>query len=162
MSDPAELVLLEGHEPFLQRAVEMASAARQELVLLTQALEPRTWCAEPFVAAIQRFVLQNKHTRFRVLVADPRQAIVGGSRLVELGRRLSSFIEFRELGAERRQAVLEEYLVADGRTLLHRESTTQLESTYSGTPLRARLKLRDFDVLWNESTTAQELRDLKL
>lgn len=163
MSAPDSGVLLEGQAPYAQHALEMVAGARQDLSLLTQALEPRTWCTEAFVDAVRTFVLQHERTRFRILVANARQAISGGSRLVELGRALSSFIEFRELMPERRPGVIEEYLIADGRLLLHRETPSDLESRFFGSePRSARTKLRSFDLLWNESTTAQELRDLKL
>lgn len=163
MSDQESAVLLEGQALYAQRALEMVSGARQDLSLLTQALEPRTWCTEAFVDAVRSFVLQHERTRFRILVTNARQAISGGSRLVELGRALSSFIEFRELQPERRLGVVEEYLIADGRLLLHRETPSDLQSRFYGSqPRSARLKLREFDLLWNESTTAQELRDLKL
>lgn len=163
MSTPGQELLLEGHAPFLAQAVRMVAEARLELALMSQELEVRTWCSEAFVDALRAFVLQHERTRVRVLIAHPRQAIAGGSRLVELGRRLSSFVEFRELAPERRQFIREEYLIADGRAMLYRETPADLESRYFGaTPQAARLKLQDFDILWNESTTAQELRDLKL
>jgi hypothetical protein len=57
----------------------------------------------------------------------------------------------------------EEYLIADGRLLLYRESPQQLEALYYGdAPHVARLKARDFEILWQESSAAQELRRLNL
>lgn len=163
MSTPEPPLLLEGHGPFLEHAVRIARESRMELVLLTQALEIRTWGAAPFTDALRAFVLQHERTRVRILVADARQAIAGNSRVVELGRKLSSFVEFREIPDERRAFVREEYLVGDDRLLLYRESPTQLEGRYyATTPSAARLKRKDFDQLWQESTPAQELRDLKL
>ena len=163
MTEPTDPVLLEGHAAYAARATEMVIGTRTELSLLTQGLERRIYGTESFVEAIRVFVLKHQNTRLRVLVSDTRAAISGGSRLIEFGRKLSTFIEFRELSVERRQFIREEYLISDGRALLYREAPSDLESKYYGTsPGVARLKLKDFDVLWNESTTAQELRDLRL
>ena len=156
-----EFELLEGSAPFAAKATEMAGGARMELALLTQELSERVYATESFVAAVRQFVLQHRHARFRVLVNDTRRAITGGSRIVEFGRKMSTYIEFRELLPERREAVREEYLIADGRLMLYREAPENLSAKYYGTtPHLARLKLKDFDALWNESVPAQELRQL--
>jgi hypothetical protein len=61
----------------------------------------------------------------------------------------------------RQQTVREEYLVADGRLLLYRETPQDLEARYYGqSPHVARMRMRDFDMVWNESPPAQELRKL--
>lgn len=156
-----EFELLEGLAPFAAKATDLAAGAYMDLALLTQDLNERVYATEAFVGALRKFVLQHRHARVRVLVNDTRRAISGGSRVVEFGRKMSSFIEFRELLPERRQAVREEYLIADGRLMLYRETPEDLESKFfAAAPHLARLKLKDFNTLWNESTTAQELRQL--
>lgn len=163
MTEPASPELLEGHAAYAARATEMVIGTRTELSLLTQELDRRVYATESFVEAVRVFVLKHQQTRLRVLVNNTRAAIAGGSRLVEFGRKLSTFVEFRELSIERRQFIREEYLISDGRLLLYREAPGDLVSKYyDSSPQLARLKLKDFDVLWNESTTAQELRDLRL
>lgn len=162
-NDQSDAQLLNGAAAFADRAVQMVNGARMELALLTQDLDRRLYGSEAFADALRRFVLQHGRTRVRVLVNNTKGAIAGNPRLVELGRSLSSFVEFRELQLARRQAVREEYLVADGRLLLYRETPQDLESRYYGNaPPMARLQLKEFDTLWNESTTAQELRKLGL
>ncbi len=155
-----EFELLEGVAPFAAKAAELVAGAYMDVALLSQELNERVYSTENFVTAVRKFVLQHGHARLRVLVNDTRRAISGGSRIVEFGRKMSSFIEFRELLPERRQTVREEYLIADGKLLLYREAPEDLEAKFYGTPQLARLKLKDFDTLWNESTTAQELRQL--
>ncbi len=161
--EQAEVELLVGEAAFAAKAAAMVAGARTELALLTQELNERVYSTEAFVTAVGHFVLQHSHTRLRVLVNDTQRAIIGGGRIVEFGRKLSSFIEFRELLPERRLAVREEYLIADGRLLLYRETPETLEAKYYGNmPLQARLRLKDFDAFWNESPPAQELRSLGL
>lgn len=162
-SGQPNLELLEGEAAFAAKATALVAGARMELALLTQDLNERVYSTEAFVTALRQFVLQHSHARLRVLVNNTKRAISGGSRIVEFGRKLSTFIEFRELVEERRQVVREEYLIADGRLMLYREAPEDLEAKfYSGVPHQARLKLREFDTFWNEASTAQELRSLRL
>lgn len=160
-SELPDFELLEGSAAFAAKAAEMVAGARMELALLTQELNERVYSTENFVAVVRGFVLQHRHARLRVLVNHTQRAISGGSRIVEFGRKMTSFVEFRELLPERRMAVREEYLIADGRQLLYRETPETLESKYYGAlPHHAHLKLKSFDTFWNESLPAQELRSL--
>jgi hypothetical protein len=155
--------LLLGTADYAARATQMVSTARTEVALLSQELDRRIYGTEVFTESIRRFVLQHRHTRVRVLVNNTQAAMGNSPRLVEFGRSMSSFVEFRELLPMRQQTIREEYLITDGRVMLYRETPHDLESRYYGdSPPVARLKLKDFDTLWNESTVAQELRKLSL
>jgi hypothetical protein len=155
--------LLTGAADYAARATQMVSQARMEVALMSQELDRRIYGTEVFTEALRRFVLQHERTRVRVLVNSTQAAMSNSPRLVEFGRSLSSFVEFRELLPARQQAIREEYVVADGRILLYRETPQDLEAKYYGAaPHVARLQLKTFDLLWNESTAAQELRKLSL
>jgi hypothetical protein len=158
-----DIELLSGAADYAARATQMVSQARTELALLSQELDRRIYGTEVFTEAVRRFVLQHKHTRVRVLVNSTQAALGNSPRFVELGRLLSSFVEFREVPGPRQQVTRDEYLVTDGRVLLYRETPQDLESRYYGSsPGIARLHLKEFDKLWNEATVAQELRKLGL
>jgi hypothetical protein len=156
-----ELVI--GTADFAARATQMVSAAKMEVALLTQELDRRVYGSGIFTESLRRFVLQHSHTRVRVLVNSTQMAVANSPRLIEFGRSLTSFVEFRELLPNRQQVVREEVLIADGRLLLERESPSDLEAKFYGAaPGTARLKLKAFDLLWDESVPAQELRKLSL
>jgi hypothetical protein len=157
----ADAVLLTGAADYAARATQMVGEARMEIALLSQDLDRRIYGTEAFGDALRRFVLQHGQTRVRVLVNNAQAAVANSPRLVELGRALTSFVEFRALLPMRQQTVREEYLVADGRLLLYRETPQDLEARYYGqSPHVARMRMRDFDMVWNESPPAQELRKL--
>ena len=160
---PSSAEILSGTADYAARATRMVSEARYELCLLTQELDRRIYGTEIFSEALRRFVLQNDRSRVRVLVNSTQIAVSNSPRLVEFGRTLSTFIEFRELLAVRQQTVREEYLIGDGRVLLYRETPQNLEALYYGdSPAVARLRQKEFDTLWQESSPAQELRRLNL
>ena len=155
--------LVTGVADFAARATQMVSGAKMEVALLTQELDRRVYGSGIFTESLRRFVLQHSHTRVRILVNSTQLAIANSPRLVEMGRALSSFVEFRELLPQRQQVVREELLITDGRVMLYRESPVDLESKYYGeSPGEARLKLKGYDLLWDESVPAQELRKLSL
>ena len=146
---------------FAARATQMVSGARNEVALLTQELDRRVYGSGIFTESLRRFVLQHSHTRVRILVNSTQLAMANSPRLVEFGRSLTSFVEFRELLANRQQVIREELLITDGRVMLSRESPGDLEAKFYGaSPGLARLRLKDFDTLWDESVPAQELRKL--
>jgi hypothetical protein len=154
--------LVNGQAEFLLRASQMAASAKMELSLFSQGLDRRTYSSEDFIEPLQTFLLSHQRARLRVLVHTPSLAMRTGHRLIELGRRLSSRIEFRELSQERR-LTRQEFLIADESSLLIRDSEDQLEARYyAHAPLLARDQKREFDVWWQESPPAAEFRDLKL
>ena len=158
-----EVELLTGAADYAARATRMVSEARTDLTLLSQELDRRIYGTEVFTESLRRFVLQSDMARARVLVNSTQVAISNSPRLVEFGRSMSTFLEFRELLPARQKSVREEYLIADGRILLYRETPQDLQSQYYGAfPAMARLRLKEFDTLWQESSTAQELRRLNL
>lgn len=152
--------LLSGFTAYAERAREMVAGARYEIALLSQQLDRRLYLGSEFGEALQGFARQHARTKVRILLHSPADARANAPRIVEVGRALASFIEFRELLEERRRAVPEEYLIADGRTLLWREDRRSLEARQDYDPINARLKLKEFDTLWHESPPAQELRRL--
>jgi len=153
--------LVTGVADFAARATQMVSAAHMEVALLTQELDRRIYGSGVFTESLRRFVLQHSHTKVRVLVNATQLAVANSPRMVELGRNMSSFVEFRELLPQRQKVIREELLIADGRVMLSRETPMDLEAKFFGaSPHLARLRLKDFDLLWDESVPAQELRKL--
>ncbi|HSW13317.1 MAG TPA: hypothetical protein VLI06_10795 [Solimonas sp.] len=152
--------VVSGVAAFTEHAVRVAQAARMDIVIFSDALDRRIYGDDRFVSTVRAFVLQNRRARLRVIVRQPGQAMRGAHRLVELGRMLSSRIEFRQPPEERRLPT-DEYLLADERALLIRSGPTELEARYfPSAPLEARQRLREFNVLWEESVPARELRIL--
>ena len=151
-----------GSTEFLTRLVEMTRSARMHISLLSQTLDRRIYGNEDFLTPLQSFLLQHERARLRVLVRTPEAAMRSGHRLVELGRKLSSRVEFREIQPEHR-VIEREYVIVDERSLLLRESPQELDARYySDAPMLAREQLREFENLWQESPPSAELRALRI
>jgi hypothetical protein len=141
--------------------VEVASQANRGLAILTPDLEPDIYDHDDFLEMLKRFVLARSFARIRVLITDPRRALKTGNRFVEMGRRLNSYIEFRNLKpahGERNEA----FCIADDVAVVYRarsDSWDGMSDTYE--PAVAKKYLTMFDALWHANGTESELRQAR-
>lgn len=151
-----------GLAAFTQQIIALVAGAKNSLRLFSYELDYRVYGSAAFNQALKGFILQHRRARLRVIVHSPQLAMRKGHRLVELGRQLSSRIEFRQLHEERRKQH-EEYLIADDSALIIKETHSDIEARYyAHDPLRARERSRTFDALWEECVPAREFTDLKI
>ena len=142
--------------------VEIAGLATRTMAILTHDLEPDIYDHERFLDTIKRFVLARSFARIRVLIVDPGRAIKNGNNFVTIGRRLNSYIEFRNVKEEYRHHA-EAFCIADESALVYRADANRWEGvadTYE--PAVARHYLDIFDELWTACELAPELRQLHL
>lgn len=141
--------------------VEVASQANRGLAILTPDLEPDIYDHDDFLEMLKRFVLARSFARIRVLITDPRRALKTGNRFVEMGRRLNSYIEFRNLKPAHRDHN-EAFCIADDVAVVYRaraESWDGMSDTYE--PAVAKKYLLMFDELWNANETGSQLRTVR-
>lgn len=152
---------LEGRAELASAALAAVTAARREVLLLSFDFDRALYGSEAFVDAIKALGLSSERARIRVLINQPRSAMKGAHRFVELGRRMPSRIEFRELNEERLSTHRADWLIVDERHLIERGSPDalfarqQLDAT-----LPARAKAKAFMELWDESSGCAEFRVL--
>ena len=131
--------------------VDIVSHAQRTLAILTPDLEPEIYEHEDFLVALKRFVLAKSFTRVRVLISDPGRAIKPGNQLVQMGQRLSSYIEFRNL-SETLRPENQAYCIGDNDAIVYRANHVTGEGMVAHqTPEIAKLYLAEFDELWNAS-----------
>jgi hypothetical protein len=153
--------LLQGRAAYAAKAVQLARTARHELLLRSDTLDRALYGSEEFYNAVKDFLLGSERARLCVLVRQPREAVQNAARLIDLGQRLSSRVEFREPTEEQGEIDPVEWLIADRRALLERRSPDSLEAQFwAEEPQRGKLHGEEFDGLWNEAQPAQELRSL--
>ena len=145
-----------------QAAVQLTTQARRSLAIFSRDLEPAIYNTQEFIGAVQQLALRSRYSRIRMLVIDPVPAIRDGHRLVELSRRLSSFLEIRR-PSEDHAKLPEAFLISDDAGLLYRP----LASRYEGFadpyfPSEARNRLRRFDEIWEAAEPEPEFRRLGL
>lgn len=153
-------VVLESWTDNLENAVAVARTATARLALLTRDLEPQVYGQEAFLDEVRRVATAGRYARVRILVQDSRRAVADGHKLVELARRLSSYVEIRKPHPEHRN-VNEAFLIADEGALLYRKLADRYEGfADTHAPLEARMRLREFDDMWERAAPDSELRRL--
>jgi hypothetical protein len=131
--------------------VDIVARAQRTLAILTPDLETAIYEHDDFLAALKRFVLAKSFTRVRVLISEPGRAVKPGNQFVQVGQRLSSYIEFRNL-PEALRPEPQAYCVADGDSIVYRANHATGEGMLAQhAPEIARLYLSEFDEIWQQS-----------
>lgn len=153
--------LIRGRADYAQAAAALAQSAQREVALLSHDLPSAFYGTDAFCTAIKDLILRYRRARVRVLVHNPKPA-ARGHRLVDLGRQLSSFCEFRVLGEANRE-LRSDWLVIDERHVLDRFAPESLEAVcHRAAPATARSYLRRFDDYWENGQPAIDLRTLNV
>ena len=140
----------------------MVGQAQSSLDLISRALDPFLYDQENFLDLLSRLCVRNRQARIRFLVQDPTTPIKRNHRLIELGRRLSSSIEFRQPHQDYRYYNAA-CLIADRCGLIHRSLADRFEGTANFyAPVAAGRELDFFTEVWERSETHAEFRRLYL
>jgi hypothetical protein len=154
--------LLSGREEIRAAIVEATAHAERAIAILTPDLEPDLYDQEDFLECLKRFLLARSFARVRVLITQPSRALKSGNNFVSMGRRLNSYIEFRNLKTELGERT-DAFFIADQQSIVYR---TRID-TWDGIaepfePAVARYYLDTFDELWHACAMEPELRHSQL
>jgi len=140
----------------------MVGQTQASLDITSRDLDPYLYDCEIFLDLLSGLCLRNRQARIRFLVQDPSTPIKRCHRLIELGRKLSSSIEFRQPHQDY-QNFNEACLIADQCGLIHRSLADRFEGTANFyDPVAARRKLDFFTEVWERSESHPEFRRLHL
>lgn len=143
--------IVTGTDELRSAVIDIVSRTQRTLTILTPNLEPEIYDHDEFLRVLKRFVLAKTFARVRVLIAEPTRAIRSGNQLVQMGQRLSSYMEFRNLPEELRPE-LRAYCIADADSVIYRADHASGEGMVAfRAPEIAKLYLTEFDELWRES-----------
>lgn len=143
-------------------AALLASQAHRQIELFSPDLEPVLYDQTAFIEALTQLTVGSPRARIRVLAKDFDRTIKQGHRLVELGRRLGSYVGLRKVHSDY-QACNETFLLVDDYGLLHRRHSPRYEGVFScKAPLEVRRLRAYFDEIWDRSEPDADLRRLHL
>ena len=147
-----ERQILTSFEDVREGAIAIAGCAKRSITILTPDLEPGIYDHEEFLGIIKHLVLAKRYARVRVLISDPGRTVRNGNRLVALGRRLNTYVEFRNLHEDYRDQLRGAYIIADESAVLYRIDGRRYDGIM-GTcePAIARQHLDAFRKPWEES-----------
>ncbi|MDP9141374.1 MAG: hypothetical protein M3O62_11360 [Pseudomonadota bacterium] len=146
----------QGQAGFTEALKQLLPVARQRVAILSPELPASSYGDADVVELIKQFLLSNDRSQLRVLVESPDRTMKQAHRLVELGRQVSSRVEFRQLTDEQR-GIDEELVIADEAAWMQRAPKLNLQtSLYLQASLNARLQLRRYDELWDRAVPARD------
>ena len=143
-----------------QAVIDVAGEASRKLAIFTHDLDPGIYDDPDFLEVVKHLVLSQTYARIRVLIADPSRAIKNGNAFVNLGRRLNTYIEFRQVREDLRTHA-ESFCIADETALVYRlqhERWEGIADTHE--PAVAKLYGTMFDEIWQASEVEIEFRQL--
>ena len=158
MSRANDLARAQGSRDVLHGTVELRSAtvdivsrARRTLAILTPNLEPEIYEHHDFLDMLKRFVLARTFARIRVLITEPERTMKSGNEFVQMGQRLNTYIQFRNL-SENLRPQREAFCIADTDALVYRADHGKPDGVVdTHAPDIAQRYLLRFDELWKAS-----------
>lgn len=152
-------IRVSGRSAWQAALLELAQSAQRELCVQSHHLEAFAYGDAAFVEAVKEMILGNRRAQVRVLLNDVGPA-AKGHRLVDLGRSLSSFVQFRQLSQTDRDN-LEDRVIVDRAGFIERLDPESLEALhYPNAPADTRRRLEGFEQLWARAAPSPQLRAL--
>ena len=153
---------LERSEAVCDVVLSLATQARRALDIVSRHLDPALYDNEAFGAAIRELVVDSRRAQVRILLLDSAPVVARGHRLVELARRLSSFITIR-IPAPEYKNLNEAWLVADATGYLSRRFSDRPEATANfADPRQATHLTNRFEEIWQRAQPDANMRRLHL
>ena len=145
-------------EEYRATVAELASRAQRSLSIYTPDLEPQIYDQDSFLEPMKRLVLARSHARLRVLISDPGRVAREGNRFLQAARRLTSYIDLRNVSPPFRGNPCS-FIVADDKAIAYRQQSSRWDGVVEfNDPALVRRYLAYFDQVWAESIVQPELR----
>jgi hypothetical protein len=137
---------------------EIAKRANRSMSIYTPNLEPLIYDQDMFLEPLKRLVLARGHARLRVLISDPARVVREGNRFMQMARRLTSFIELRNVPPEFRDSPAS-FIIADASAIAYRQDSEKWEGIVEFNDQQiVKRYLAHFDEVWAVSLIQPELR----
>jgi len=141
--------------------VKVAATARRNLCIYTPDLEPQLYDQHAFLEAIKRLVLGRSYAHVRVLISEPARTIREGNRFLAMARRLTTYIDLRNVHADLRNNAAA-FLIADDHALVYRLQATRWDGMADMSDTAVARKYRAyFDEVWHASEPEPEVRQMR-
>ncbi len=146
----------------LDATVQMVEITDRRISIFSANLEPGIYDEGRFIEAVKRLTLSKPFVRIRVLISNPSRVVRNGNPFVQLARRLSACIEFRNVDEEYRDH-REAFLIADEAAVMYRVDSRKWEGIAdTHEPAVARRYLGMFDEIWKASRVEAEVSELRV
>jgi len=143
-------------------SIALVTQAHHSLDIVSRDLDHKIYDNEEFTAAVKQLATSGPKAKIRILIQDSENVIKHGHRLVELARRLTSFIDIRIQG-KRFKEFNEAWLIVDSTAWIRRPFADKYNADVDFSAAR---QLREtgkaFTAMWDEADLDPNLRRLSL
>src|SRR5512137_1752988 len=155
---PGTRSLLANLDEYRAAVAEIATRAKRSLSIYTPDLEPQIYDHDAFLEPVKRLVLARSHARLRVLISDPGRVVRDGNRFMMMARRLTSFIDLRNVAPEYRSNPCS-FIVADDKAIAFRQQASTWDGIVEFDDVSiVKRYLAYFDEAWAGSLIQPEMR----
>jgi formate-dependent nitrite reductase cytochrome c552 subunit len=158
-----DIVLRTGERDELAAAyLRMSSQAKFRLDIVSRDLEPAIFDNADYYNAVKQLAMHNPRSRIRILIQNSEHIVKYGHRLIELSRRLSSYIDIRLQGKDFRE-FNEAWLIIDDCGWIRRPLADRFKGEcYFNSPREVQERTKQFNEMWDASVEDPNLRRLHL
>lgn len=143
-------------------ATHMASQARRSLYIVCPELDRKIFDQDNFSAALYDLARYSRNSDIRILLSDSTDAIRNSHRIVNLAKRLSSYIQVRLLSNDY-ASFAEAFLIADKRGIIYQRRAQHYDATAEHHHPRLAQELeKSFIDMWNHSLLDPNFRQLHI
>ena len=149
---------INGRDEYYQACLRMVRQSGRYLDIVSRELDPFIYDQNDLVKAVKQLVIENRHSKVRILLAEPYKVLQRGHRLIDLAFDLSSYIELRKHSIENKE-FNEGILIADRIGYVYRKNDARYESKFNFNDLRfSNELLNQFNELWETAKPDPNLR----
>ena len=140
----------------------IAQQCQRALHIQSYDLDPLIYDDADFIEAVRQIAVNNTRATVHILLEDSRKIVTSGHRIIELARKLTSFIEIRKINTDLK-TISEAFLIGDETGLVYRKQAQRYEGFVNFNDRgRCRQLLADFRDSWEKAAPDPELRRLHL
>lgn len=162
LGEDAERLTCSSLEALQAHTQHMCSQSKRCLSIFTQSLEHELYDNKVFCDILSQMVRNYRYNRVRILTIGFQRAEKEGHMLVDLARRLTSYIQIRQVSREFSETK-DSYLIADEAGLIFRKTVDNYKAAISyQSATYAQAKQQIFDEIWERGTEIKAFRNLAL
>ena len=140
----------------------IAQQCQRTLHIQSYDLDPLIYDDADFIEAVRQIAVNSTRATVQILLEDSRKIVTSGHRIIELARKLTTFIEIRKINTDLK-TISEAFLIGDETGLVYRKQAQRYEGFVNFNDRgRCRQLLADFHDSWEKAVPDPELRRLHL
>jgi len=143
-------------------SIALVNQARYTLYIVSRELDHKLYDNDGFYNTVKQLATSNPKAKIRILIQNSDKAVKQGHRLIDLSRKLSSFITIRLQGKHFKE-FNEAWLIVDSKAWIRRAHADKYSSDvdYSAAQQLREIE-KTFTNMWDESIDDPNLRRLSL